>query len=223
MFFAYCFVNGVVEFGAKTPRGAIEIAFDTNETRLREKLTGACRHARPRVDPPVLLVPGIPEANDQSEAGDALQAFKRFIGFANIPKLTVFQRTALLHIYDPVLYLRPNGKHYAGSLYRRVGFMQKIGLFERGSQRLTSKAMLAIARHYEGERDIMADAYEKMADERTVEKNRIAAKALADKERLEFQEAQKIAEIAAMRRIFPECAGVPDDEMRSRMSMVLSI
>lgn len=224
MNYAYCFQGGVVEFGARVPRGATMIAFDTNDTRLRDKMTGACRHAKPRVDPPVLLIPGVPGADDERAKGDALFAFKKWIGFADVPTLTPFQRIELLYAFDRLATTKKRrGSQMGGAWRRGIANMREVGLFAEGSFRPTAKGLLSVARHYRGEQDIMVAFYETLVDERVIEKNKIAALALADKERAERRAAQRLAEIDAMRRVFPECANVTDDEMLDRLHAARSI
>lgn len=75
MMFAYCWASGVIEFGAKVPAGAIEIA--RGKERLLQKEIGAT--ARLAYDNETLLVPGIPEATDQRAAGDALAVHLRWL------------------------------------------------------------------------------------------------------------------------------------------------
>jgi hypothetical protein len=70
---AYAYASGVIEFGEQTPEDALAIASGP-ETKLREAIGGLARHGR---EPGVLLVPGIPEAEDQPEAIDHLIVFRR--------------------------------------------------------------------------------------------------------------------------------------------------
>lgn len=65
---AYCWASGQIEFGRKVPDGAIRFASGRAEV-LRKAIGPA---ARLSYDNETLLVPGIPEAADQSDAGDAL-------------------------------------------------------------------------------------------------------------------------------------------------------
>lgn len=79
----------MIEFGRKLPDGALPIASGPAKT-LREFVDSRARHGyrtrlvngRPTKIPgtETLLVPGIPEAPDQSAAGDALFAFRQWIG-----------------------------------------------------------------------------------------------------------------------------------------------
>ncbi|QBH95747.1 host nuclease inhibitor protein [Limnobaculum zhutongyuii] len=68
---AYCFASGVIEFGQRLPNGALPII--SGKARNVRDLIGV--HARHAYDGQTLLVPGIPEAIDQHEGLDALQAF----------------------------------------------------------------------------------------------------------------------------------------------------
>lgn len=65
---AYCFASGEIEFARKVPDGAILIVTGPAAT-LRSAIGPA---ARLSYDHKTLLVPGVPEADDQKEAGDAL-------------------------------------------------------------------------------------------------------------------------------------------------------
>jgi hypothetical protein len=73
---AFCDRNGVIEFGPFVPDGHLPIATSADGIRLRETIEGACRHA---YDGKTLLVPGIPEADSDDAALDALLAFNRGI------------------------------------------------------------------------------------------------------------------------------------------------
>lgn len=73
---AYCYASGQIEFGARIPDGALPIARGRSKP-LRDFICGVARHA---YDGETLLVPGIPEAPDQSAALDALRAFLKWIG-----------------------------------------------------------------------------------------------------------------------------------------------
>lgn len=57
-FTAYCWANGKIQIGKKTPNGAIPLASSTRH-RLRKALTGICRFA---YNNKTMLVPGVPEA-----------------------------------------------------------------------------------------------------------------------------------------------------------------
>lgn len=67
-FRAWCFSDGVIFYGHETPSGAIELLHG-GEAGVRKRLSVLARHGY--VDG-VLLVPGVPEAEDQSEAAKAL-------------------------------------------------------------------------------------------------------------------------------------------------------
>lgn len=81
---AYCWADGVIEFGRNVPEGALLMAEGPAKT-LRELISATARHA---YDGETLLVPGIPEAKDQSEAGDALGAHLEWISKRRIPGIT---------------------------------------------------------------------------------------------------------------------------------------
>lgn len=72
---AYCYASGRIEFGPKIPDGALPIAKGPDRA-LRDFLCGVSRHA---YDGETLLVPGIPEAPNQSAALDALKRFTTWI------------------------------------------------------------------------------------------------------------------------------------------------
>ncbi len=70
---AYCYASGLIEFGASTPKGAIQIA-SGKEADLRRALDALARHGKGE-SKGCLLVPGVPEApespHDEAK-GDAL-------------------------------------------------------------------------------------------------------------------------------------------------------
>lgn len=66
---AYCWASGQIEFGHRTPPGAIALARG-NERLVRQIVEATARHG---YEAGVLLVPGVPEAADQQQAGDALE------------------------------------------------------------------------------------------------------------------------------------------------------
>lgn len=68
---AYCWANGVIGFGRSLPDGAIVIAKGPSRP-LRAMVSVASRHA---YDGKTLLVPGVPEAPDQTAGSDALAQF----------------------------------------------------------------------------------------------------------------------------------------------------
>lgn len=85
---AYCYASGQIEFGPSIPSGALPIARGPDKA-LRDFICGVARHGyrtedrngRPTKVPgsDCLLVPGIPEAPDQSAALDALANFTDWI------------------------------------------------------------------------------------------------------------------------------------------------
>lgn len=84
---AYCFASGLIEFGNRVPKGAIAFAHGP-ESILVDLVKSRARHGyqtrvidgRPTKIPgsDTLLVPGIPEAPDQSAALDALHAWLKW-------------------------------------------------------------------------------------------------------------------------------------------------
>lgn len=68
---AYCWASGLIQFGARTPPGAIVIARGS-ASLVRPIVETAARHGH---EAGVLLVPGVPEAADQQQGGDALELF----------------------------------------------------------------------------------------------------------------------------------------------------
>ena len=73
LFRAYCWRGGVIEFGRRIPDGALPVDHGT-ERSVRRRVEVLARHA---YDGKTLLVPGIPEAEDDDEA---LKAYERFKG-----------------------------------------------------------------------------------------------------------------------------------------------
>jgi hypothetical protein len=75
---AYCWANGLIEFGSKVPDGAIEIARGDTDT-VRQSIIATARHGKrvltSAVEEVQLLVSGIPEAESPQAAGDALIAY----------------------------------------------------------------------------------------------------------------------------------------------------
>jgi hypothetical protein len=71
MTIAYCYQSGEIGFAESLPTGVLPIAKGPDKA-LRDFIGGVSRHA---YDGETLLVPGIPEAEDESKALDALLAF----------------------------------------------------------------------------------------------------------------------------------------------------
>lgn len=67
---AYCWASGLIEFGGITPPGAIQIA-SGREADLRKTLDMLARHGK-GASAGKLLVPGVPEAETEAAASDAL-------------------------------------------------------------------------------------------------------------------------------------------------------
>jgi hypothetical protein len=85
---AYCYASGLIEFGRRIPKGAIVIARGPEKTLrdfievnarhgYRTKMIGGRRARIPGTD--TLLVPGVPEAENQWDAGTALKNWSKWI------------------------------------------------------------------------------------------------------------------------------------------------
>lgn len=72
---AYCYASGQIAFGEKCPSGGLPIVRGPDK-KVRDFICGVSRHA---YDGETLLVPGIPEAENQMAAVDALQRFIEWI------------------------------------------------------------------------------------------------------------------------------------------------
>ena len=77
--FAWCWATGVIEFGEKVPGGAIAIA-QGPKAFLRGVVDVVARHSYTGGE---LLVPGVPEADDQSVASDALEKWLKWCANRN--------------------------------------------------------------------------------------------------------------------------------------------
>ncbi len=78
---AYCWADGLIEItdDEEAPEGALTICTtDGTPDALFDMLCGKARFAKPRTDPPTLLVPGVPEADSPMAAVDALIAWRDF-------------------------------------------------------------------------------------------------------------------------------------------------
>jgi hypothetical protein len=71
MAYAMCWRSGEIQVHPRMKKGAIAIAKGLPR-KLREEMCGAARHA---YDGQTLLVPGIPEADNDEQAFDALVKF----------------------------------------------------------------------------------------------------------------------------------------------------
>jgi len=74
---AYCWASGEIKFvpaGEHVPDGAVVFA-KGGKNKLCTRILACARHG---YKPGVLLVPGVPEAKDQSAAMDALIAWTRW-------------------------------------------------------------------------------------------------------------------------------------------------
>ncbi|MFC5421447.1 hypothetical protein ACFPOB_17960 [Bosea eneae] len=74
-FRAYCWRGGVIEFGRRIPEGALPVD-QGSERSVRRRVEPLARHA---YDGKTLLVPGIPEAEDDDAALAAYERFKRIL------------------------------------------------------------------------------------------------------------------------------------------------
>lgn len=68
---AYAWASGLIEFGQNCPDGALPVLVG-NEQQVRELVDVLARHSRTS---DALLVPGVPEAQSQDEAMEALTRF----------------------------------------------------------------------------------------------------------------------------------------------------
>lgn len=68
---AYAWASGLIEFGEKYPEGALPILTGSDK-EVKEVIEMLARHSRTNDQ---LLVPGVPEAEDQRSALDALIYF----------------------------------------------------------------------------------------------------------------------------------------------------
>lgn len=82
---AFCWASGLIQFGRKLPDGAIEVARGESKA-LRDAIDVRARHGKGK-SAGMLLVPGVPEAKDQVEAGNALAAWLKWC--AEHPRLGV--------------------------------------------------------------------------------------------------------------------------------------
>lgn len=74
--FAYSDRNGVIEFDRQVPDGRLPIGSSGDQVRLRETVEAIARHA---YDGKTLLVPGIPEADSDDQALEALLRFRTLV------------------------------------------------------------------------------------------------------------------------------------------------
>ncbi|HEJ9179937.1 TPA: host nuclease inhibitor protein [Serratia marcescens] len=70
-FIAYAWASGLIEFGSTLPGGALPILIG-QEKEVKKVIEVLARHSRTNKQ---LLVPGVPEADDQHSAMDALIDF----------------------------------------------------------------------------------------------------------------------------------------------------
>lgn len=68
---AYCWASGLIEFGESVPEGAIPM-ISGDDQKVRELMDAVARIDHDNV---TLLVPGVPEADDEDAKYAALQRF----------------------------------------------------------------------------------------------------------------------------------------------------
>lgn len=95
---AYCYASGLIGFGNRVPSGALPIASGP-EKKLVDFINSVARHGystklvkgRPTKIPGTecLLVPGIPEAADESAGYEALKKFCAWIATHKRPGIMV--------------------------------------------------------------------------------------------------------------------------------------
>lgn len=73
--YAFCYASGHIDFGTQIPKGCLPIA-NGPRAKLIEFMDGVARHD---YDGKTLLVPGIPEAPNDTAKLDALQRFTAWI------------------------------------------------------------------------------------------------------------------------------------------------
>lgn len=83
-FFAFTNRLGIIGFGHHVPVGQLIIVDDPDDTKLRAAVEVVARHA---YDGATLLVPGIPEADSDIDALDALIAFRRQVARRLFPEM----------------------------------------------------------------------------------------------------------------------------------------
>ncbi|WP_043062120.1 hypothetical protein [Brucella anthropi] len=72
MAIAYCWRGGDIQIGRRLPKGAIKLG-SAHGIRLKRAVSVCARHS---YDGQTLLVPGIPEADNDTEALEAVQRFR---------------------------------------------------------------------------------------------------------------------------------------------------
>ena len=82
---AFCYASGEIGIAEEVPKGAIGIA-KGEPGRLKEFIETVSRHAW---DGETYLVPGIPEAENQAKAYDALRKFTEWLLKGNRPGIEI--------------------------------------------------------------------------------------------------------------------------------------
>ncbi|MCR5943965.1 host nuclease inhibitor protein [Ochrobactrum sp. XJ1] len=73
---AYCYRSGEIGFGNSTPQRALELAHSRRSRELRKIIEINARHGKTGS---ILLVPGVPEADSDTEALEACLRFKKLV------------------------------------------------------------------------------------------------------------------------------------------------
>ena len=82
LFYAFCWADGKIEFGASIPDGALPCASPVTKRYERELRNAVIAYARHSYSADVVLVPGVPERSGALNAVDWLQAFKLRVDWA---------------------------------------------------------------------------------------------------------------------------------------------
>ncbi len=69
---AYCWRGGDIQISRRLPKGALKLG-SAHGTRLKKAISVCARHS---YDGHTLLVPGIPEADSDTDAMEAVQRFR---------------------------------------------------------------------------------------------------------------------------------------------------
>lgn len=91
--YAYCFASGEIEMGSAVPDGAIWVAYGCHSA-LTGLIEGTARLAH---DNATWLIPGVPEAENQTIASNALAAYLSWIGKRKLRGITINQRKRQEH------------------------------------------------------------------------------------------------------------------------------
>jgi len=119
---AYCDASGAIAFGPRVPKGALAIARG-REDALRDLLCATSRHAH---DGETLLVPGIPEADNQIQAVDALMDFGDWLALRQTEGVTILCRRMRPMAARDV----PVGESWADPSHRSIAEIEGISAQE---------------------------------------------------------------------------------------------